>query len=97
MANEAIRKLGRHVDKLGVITIDKGETRYSSFCVIPYDAFGWGFSIMKETGYEWPAYLYPVTIKENETEKTDSLMREMKAAGFNKVLLVHGDTVDVIR
>ena len=97
MAEEAIRKLGRHVDKLGVITIDKGETRYSSFCVIPYDAFGWGFSIMKETGYEWPAYLYPVTIKENETEKTDSLMREMKAAGFNKVLLVHGDTVDVIR
>lgn len=97
MANEAIRKMERPAVKLGIISIDKGETKYSSFCVIPRDAFGWGLAIKRETGYKWPEDIYPVTIKENETAKADSLTRVMAAEGFNKVILVHGDTVDVIR
>ena len=97
MAEEAIRKMERPAAKLGIISIDKGETKYSSFCVIPRDAFGWGLAIKRETGYKWPEDIYPVTIKENETAKADSLIRVMAAEGFNKVILVHGDTVDVIR
>lgn len=98
MGQEAIKELEKPADKLSVIYIDRGEQKYSSFCAIPYDAFGWGWAIYKETGYEWPRKISNVAITEAETQKIDSIAdSELKNEGSQRVLLVYGDTVKAIR
>lgn len=97
MGEEAVRKINKPVDKVYIITIDRGETKYSSFCAIPNDAFGWGLSMYAETGYKWPETIFNTSVKEKETYKIDSIAEDALAKGYEKVILVHGDTVDVIR
>ena len=98
MGQEAVRKLGRPVDSVFIIHIDRGEQKYSSFCAIPYDAFGWGKAIYKETGYRWPKIISDTNITPAETHKIDSIVRHaVNVEKCEKVLLVHGDTVDILR
>lgn len=54
MAKSIVSQCVRPVNKVMVIHLDKGETKYSSFWVIPFEAFGWGYSVRQQTGYQWP-------------------------------------------
>lgn len=98
MGQEAIRELGKPADRLSVIYIDRGEQKYSSFCAIPYDAFGWGNAIYKETGYEWPRRISNVVITDADMQNIDSIIdKEFREEGSQRILLVYGDTVKAIR
>jgi len=54
MAMQVIEHAEKPVQKALVITIDDPkQPRYSSFCVRPADAFGWGLSVHHHSGYSW--------------------------------------------
>ena len=54
MAESIVSQYDRPINKVMIIHLNKGETKYSSFWVIPYEAFGWGYSVRQQTGYQWP-------------------------------------------
>ena len=72
MGIETKEKTGKPVDSVAVIFIDTDEPKYSSFCVIPYHAFGWGNAVMYETGYQWPNNFEYIEIKINKNAKKEA-------------------------
>lgn len=62
MAIEAIRKTGSPVKKVYVIMIEEDFEKLSSFCCVPYEAFGWGIASKYETGYKWPEIITDTVI-----------------------------------
>lgn len=97
MGKEAIEKTYPPTDSLGIITVKRGEPKYSSFCVIPADAFGWGSAAFAETEYKWPHYIDNNIVESMDCNRINELADSCVAVGFKRVWLVHGDTVDVIR
>ena len=62
MAQEAVRKTGKPVDNVMVVIIEDDYPKLSSFCVIPCEAFGWGWASRYETNYKWPENIQDTTI-----------------------------------
>lgn len=62
MAQDAIKKTGEPVKSVYVIIIEDEYPKLSSFCVIPYEAFGWGWASQYETNYLWPEDIQDTTI-----------------------------------
>ena len=63
MAKEAIQKTGQPVKSVYVIIIEDEYPKLSSFCVIPNEAFGWGWAAQYETNYQWPETIVDTTIE----------------------------------
>lgn len=97
MGRQAIEKTGSPVNSAYSILVTDDERKYSSFCVLPTDAFGWGHAAYAATGYRWPEVLSDTTIHVSETHLVDSIADHARSEGYETVWLVHGDTVDVIR
>ena len=100
MAQEAIRKTGKPVKSVYVIIIEDEYPKLSSFCVIPYEAFGWGLASQYETNYQWPKTIKDTTI----VHSLDAVKHAKQLA--SKVLLkdsidcvwiINHDNVDVIK
>ena len=54
LAMQAIEAADKPLQRAFVISIeDPEEPHYSSFCVRPADAFGWGLAVRHYTGYTW--------------------------------------------
>lgn len=83
MAKSIVSQCDRPVNKVMVIHLDKGETKYSSFWVIPFEAFGWGYSVRQQTGYQWPKTI----LNEEITDKLQlkSLLSKAAKAGCDGV------------
>ena len=62
MAQDAIKKTGEPVKSVYVIIIEDEYPKLSSFCVIPNEAFGWGWASQYETNYLWPEDIQDTTI-----------------------------------
>lgn len=62
MAQEAIQKTEKKVNNVYVIIIEDYYPKLSSFCVIPCDAFGWGYAAQFETNFQWPKNIEDTTI-----------------------------------
>lgn len=97
MGRQAIEKTGHPVDKAYSISVRDDEKKYSSFCVLPSDAFGWGHAAFAATGYKWPRVFGDTAIHVTDMHLVDSIADHAVKEGYDKVWLVHGDTVDVIR
>lgn len=97
MGIEAMHKIGTPVDSVYSISIDRGERQYSSFCAIPRDAYGWGMSLYAATGCKWPKTYLDTLIDQKDANIIDSLANNAINKGFKKVLIIHGDTIDVLR
>lgn len=97
MGRQAIEKTGCKTDKVYIISVIGNEKKYSSFCVIPSDAFGWGHAALAATGYQWPRLFEDTAIQITEKHLIDNIADHAVKEGYEKVWLVHGDTVDVIR
>ena len=80
MAQEAIHKTGKPVDKVYVIIIEDDYPKLSSFCVIPNEAFGWGLAAKYENNYQWPKEIQDTTI-----ERSRDAFKNARDIGF-KVL-----------
>ena len=84
--------------KLGLgICIDNGEKKYSSCCVIPYDAFGWGNAVYLHTHHRWPTLLRNETITAAEARAhLAHIVGQRLAQGYDQVWIVDGEKVKVI-
>lgn len=83
MAKSIVSQCKQPVNKVMVIHLDKGETKYSSFWVIPFEAFGWGYSVLQQTGYQWPKTIINEEITNRKQSKT--LLLKAEKAGCDGV------------
>lgn len=79
------------------LTIVKDDyPKYSSFCVIPSDAFGWGLSVMHYSGYRYPQCVKDTTISIGEKKNIPSLLRQAKQENYDAMWIVEKKRVKVI-
>ncbi len=100
MAKEIIGKTGKRVDRVFLIIIEDDEPKYSSFCVIPRDAFGQGKAVCSYNNYEWPKTIDLAFMDENEKDKEariDSLADMAVKNRYETVWLLEKDRIDKIR
>lgn len=80
------------------ICIDRGERRYSSFCVIPYDAFGWGNAVYLYTRHRWPQRLGSGVVSQAvAAQGLQALVQARFSEGYDQVWVVDGTNVRVFR
>lgn len=99
MALETVRKTGKPVNKVYCIIIKNDEKKFSSFCVLPEDAFGWGQAVCYETGYKWPKEINNIVIPRNiNSEKTALQMAHIAInKGYDCTWIVNKNKVEVVR
>lgn len=95
MAKSIVSQCDRPVNKVMLIHLDKGETKYSSFWVIPFEAFGWGYSVYQQTGYQWPGTILNEEITDRNQLK--SLLPKAEKAGCDAVWYAEGEQVKRIK
>ncbi len=100
MAIEAINQTQTPVKSTYIIIIEDDYPKLSSFCVIPNEAFGWGWAAKYETNYQWPEIIQDTTI-----ERTTDAVSKTKALG-EKILshnqsdcvwIINKENIDVIK
>ncbi len=96
MAEEAIAKTGRRVNRVYVITIEETERKFSSFITLPTEAFGWGRAAWGQTRFEWPSHIDGTSVAaDTPCAVIDSMARQALDAGNDCVWVVRHDSVDV--
>ncbi|BBA28140.1 hypothetical protein [Prevotella melaninogenica] len=95
MAKSIVSQCDRPVNKVMLIHLDKGETKYSSFWVIPFEAFGWGYSVLQQTGYQWPKTIINEEI--TNRKQLNSLLQKAEKANCDGVWYVEDDQVKRIK
>lgn len=98
MAKEAVRKTGRPVKSVYLIMIEEDFTKLSSFCTIPYDAFGWGLAARYETDYKWPELICDTIVERTEDvyEKVSTMSRQvLQENSYDCVWIVDHENIDV--
>lgn len=97
MADAVIRQAPKPARKAWCVCIDNGEQKYSSFCVIPYDAFGWGNAVYWRTRHRWPKTLgSEIVTAADARHGLDSIVRAKWHEGYDQVWVVNGRDVKVI-
>lgn len=91
---EKVLKTIQPKPKLCVLYIDTNESKYSSFCVIPYDAFGWGKAVRHYGDGVNPAYIDNYTFQPNDTTAIHHYVDSIRTEGYKDVLVVEGSEVD---
>ena len=97
LALQAVEKTGKPVQSAYIININNGETKYSSFCTIPYEAFGWGIAAKYETGYTWPEEMEDTTVTSKKPELIQATVHGKLKAGYDCVWLIDGTNLTVIK
>lgn len=95
MALSTISQMKEPVDKCKTVIIETNYPKYSMFCVIPYDAFGYGVSVQYENDYTWPKEIEHVFVADNSKEINNAVSVSF-AEGYPCVWLVRDTTVRVI-
>ena len=98
MAVEAIQKTGKPVKSVFLITIEDDYPKLSSFCVIPYEAFGWGLASKYETNYKWPEQIQDTIIE----RKADSMKKAYQIANtylnkYDCIWIVNHNEIKVLK
>ncbi len=94
MALETIRQTHKPTHRVCCICVDHGEEKYSCFCVIPYDSYGWGNAVVWQTRGRWPQVLDVETVKatDNPYQTAVHKLRE----GYDHVWIADGKNIQVI-
>lgn len=100
MAQEAIQKTGEPVKNVYVIIIEDDYPKLSSFCVIPFEAFGWGHAAKFETNFQWPKNIQDTII--SRTPQAELEAKRIAQSILNKdsadcVWIVNHQDIEVIR
>lgn len=99
MAREAIRATGGEVKTVRCVIVDDDEKKFSSFCVLPQDAFGGsGAAVMHETQYRWPKTVNDTIIPRSQADKAETMAREaLMSNQYDCAWIIDKDKVRVIR
>ena len=82
--------------KVRIINIDNGEKKYSSFCVIPYEAFGWGLSVRYKNGQKWPKEMSDTTIVAQDKKGIGDATKKAFDDGCDAVWKINGTKVYIL-
>lgn len=96
MAKETLAQIDEPVDSVMVVNIDHNTPHYSTFCVAPFDAFGYGIAALYENDYKWPTHRADTTISETAALHLDSLQTATFSKGYDQLWLVDGEHVKVL-
>lgn len=97
MAQQVISQTKHPARKAFCIIIDRNERKYSMFCVIPYDAFGWGMAVYYHTRHQWPKTLKNQYISADYAQCClDNMISKKLKAGYDHVWIVDGTQVKVV-
>lgn len=96
LAQEAIDKTRKPVEKVYLINIDTHETKYSSFCTIPHEAFGWGLAATNETEYKWPERIYVNTIDVKDKKEIPNIIKDARHQGYQTLWIIEKDMIKVL-
>ena len=97
MAQDIVNSTTKPVNRVYLIIVNDDTPKYSSFCVIPRDAFGRGKSVCSLNGYVWPKDIEIADIEEDEAYKIDSIADKAITEHYEAVWLVQKDSAKVIR
>ena len=98
MAVQAVEKTGKPVKDVYLIIIDEEYPKLSSFCVTPYEAFGWGIATRHETNYKWPEEFNDTLLERTKTAREQALkLGEKKIKEHECVWIVDHKDIKVIR
>ena len=97
MAQDIVNATPKPVNRVFLIIVNDDTPKYSSFCVIPRDAFGRGKSVCALNGYEWPKDIEIADLEEYEAYKIDSIADKAVVDHYEAVWLVQEDVAKVIR
>jgi hypothetical protein len=97
MAREAIQKTGKPMKSVYLIIIEDDYPKLSSFCVIPNEAFGWGWATQYETNYQWPKNIQDTTLVRtpDAVEKAYSLGRK-RLKNWDCIWIINHQQINVI-
>ena len=73
MAQKAIQKTHSTPKSVYIVIIEDLHPHFSSFCVPPSEAFGWGRAAQYENNYSWPVELNDTIIERNEQYKQNAM------------------------
>lgn len=96
MAFQAIEISHGTPERVYLITVDDGYPKYSSFCVIPHEAFGWGIAVKYHTHYEWPHEIKDTCINISHINDARQLADKAYQEGYDCVWLTQGKEVKLI-
>lgn len=97
MAQDIVNSTTKPVNRVYLIIVNDDTPKYSSFCVIPRDAFGRGKSVCSLNGYVWPKDIEIADLEEDEAYKIDSIADKAIVEHYEAVWLVQKDSAKVIR
>ena len=73
MAQKAIQKTHSTPQSVYIVIIEDLHPHFSSFCVPPSEAFGWGRAAQYENNYSWPVELNDTIIERNGQYKQNAM------------------------
>lgn len=96
MGKSIIEKCRKPYEKVYIINIDDHYPSYSSFCMSPFDAFGWGNAAIKYNKYRWPKELCDTVIENNDKKIIDEIAMKAIEEGWDCVWLCNKENVDIV-
>ena len=100
MAEEAIRKTDNPVNTVFLIIIEENFTKLSSFCTVPYEAFGWGLAAKYETDYKWPTIINDTIIPRDKEAYQKAVYigtQSLQNKNCDCIWIVNHNKIDVLR
>ena len=100
MAKQAVEKTNTSPNSVYIVIIEDLHPHFSSFCVPPSEAFGWGRAAQYETNYQWPTQLNDTIIERNNESKQTAMKIAQTALEEHKAdcaWIVDDKDIQVIR
>ncbi len=94
MALSTIAQTHKPTHRVCCICVDHGEKKYSSFCVIPYDSYGWGNAVIWETRGKWPQTIDVEKMDANDNPRQAA--RKRLREGYDHVWIADGTNIQVM-
>lgn len=97
LVREVLRQSKHSAHNVFLIMQEDKSPQYSSFCVNPADAFGWGRAICMETHYQWPESITELVVPVDQwNEKKDSFIFDALSMGYDAVWIQKNHTITVL-
>ena len=97
LVREVLRQSKHSARNVFLIMQEDKSPQYSSFCVNPADAFGWGRAVCMETHYQWPESITELVVPVDQwDEKTDSFIFDALSMGYDAVWIQKHHTITVL-
>lgn len=97
LVREVLRQSKHSAHNVFLIMQEDKSPQYSSFCVNPADAFGWGRAVCMETHYQWPESITELVVPVDQwNEKKDSFIFDALSMGYDAVWIQKHHTITVL-